>query len=104
MGKLIRRARKANQVVAAGPKTAGGVVGVSWCVLGRGGEGMLGKGRGREGKGEGGGLPPPYNAIRPVRARLCLEGPTFSIACCAITSPVAKSTCHHTHPSAPEAP
>ena len=70
------------------------------------GEGMLGKGRGRagEGRGRGEGLPPPYNAIRPVRARLCLEGPTFSIACCAITSPVAKSTCHHTHPSAPEAP
>lgn len=38
-------------------------------------------------------VPPPYKAIRPVRAKLCFSGPTLSTACCAMTSPVAKSTC-----------
>ena len=37
--------------------------------------------------------PPPYKAIRPVRAKLCFSTPTFSTACCAMTSPVAKRTC-----------
>ena len=38
-------------------------------------------------------VPPPYKAIRPVRLKLCFSGPTFSTACWAMTSPVAKSTC-----------
>lgn len=48
---------------------------------------------GMERRRGGGEVPPPYRAIRPVRAKLCLSGPTFSTACWAMTSPVAKSTC-----------
>ena len=56
------------------------------------GEGREGEGK-REGKGKWKELPPPYRAIRPVRAKLCLSTPTFSTACWAMTSPVANSTC-----------
>lgn len=90
----MRRARKENQVVAAGPKTTGR----------RWGQIRWNSSRERE-EGREGVVPPPYKAIRPVRLKLCLEGPTFSTACWAMTSPVAKSTCDRRHrPSVPELP
>jgi hypothetical protein len=39
-----------------------------------------------------GDLPPPYSAMRPVRAISWFFQPFFSTSCWAIVSPVAKST------------
>jgi hypothetical protein len=36
--------------------------------------------------------PPPYNAMRPERARSWFRKPFFSTNCCAMVSPVANST------------
>ena len=84
-GKLILRARKANHVVAAGPNTA---------VKRRGPSAIANHSLWKYSASNWNSshIPPPYRAIRPVRARLCFSIPTFSTPCCAMTSPVAKST------------
>lgn len=78
--------RNLNQVVAAGPKIAGGgkecqrgklCLKCNWNCIGEGGKVDR---------------PPPYKAMRPVRARSCFSSPFFSTSCWAIVSPVAKST------------
>jgi hypothetical protein len=40
-----------------------------------------------------GDVPPPYAPMRAVLIGSCLSKPRFSTSCCAMTSPVAKSTC-----------